>query len=520
MKKYQFKVDEPAPGKDISDQYKNFEGLWQSYATVKPPIIKPLLTKAVWLAAASVVVVLSVWFWPGPAVDQPAANLVDPPFEQVNIPFTAFNLDAGDGGKLKYSSGSAIHIPPQAFLDKNGKPVTGEVKILYRELHDPVDFFVSGIPMTMDSAGTSYHMESAGMVEIKAVQHGKPVFVNPEQLILVEMASDFKGQHYNLYFLDHHRQQWISTGNDVAAALDTTDPIDSRLLRDLLATVRSIQVPPEPQRPVKAGKNKYRFDIDVIDEEFPEIALYEGVTFEIEEGQAFDPGLYDILWEDISLKKESGQYIVSLTKEEIHHEFKVYPVLEEREYDKAYAAFEEKYVAYTQALNQKKAAEQKVDEMQRAMESKPEGSGSRMAIATRSDHKTKRSFNIPRFGLWNCDNPGSSPTGTAIAATFQDKHANKLEPEVVFLAAQNRNTLYRFSKENLNALYFDPGIKNILWTITPEEKLAVFYPEDFEQLKANQSSYTFTMNIIDKKVDDLQNIRAVLNFDERASTSL
>ncbi|HRD40305.1 MAG TPA: hypothetical protein PLC65_16880, partial [Bacteroidia bacterium] len=72
---------------------------------------------------------------------------------------------------------SKIKVPQNAFVNKAGPDIIGDVEIQYREMHDQADIIASGIPMTYDSAGTKYHFESAGMFDIKASQNGEQVFL-------------------------------------------------------------------------------------------------------------------------------------------------------------------------------------------------------------------------------------------------------------------------------------------------------------------------------------------------------
>lgn len=55
------------------------------------------------------------------------------------------------------------------------------VKITYREFADPIDFFVSGIPMEYDSAGRKYNFESSGMCEINAYKDDIAVLLTRRQ---------------------------------------------------------------------------------------------------------------------------------------------------------------------------------------------------------------------------------------------------------------------------------------------------------------------------------------------------
>jgi hypothetical protein len=95
-------------------------------------------------------------------------KFVHPPIKQADVPFSDYVVDASRGDTIMYSSGSVLLFPPDAFVDKNGNVVKGNINIKYREFSNPVDQFLSGIPMDYDSGGVKYTFESAGMCDIQA----------------------------------------------------------------------------------------------------------------------------------------------------------------------------------------------------------------------------------------------------------------------------------------------------------------------------------------------------------------
>lgn len=102
------------------------------------------------------------------------------------------------GGQIDYPSGTVISIPPNALVYADGSPVRGRAEILYTEFRDPVDIMFSGIPMTYDSAGTEYMMESGGMFDIQARQGDKEVFLAPGKQIDIDFVPT-DDQRYNFY---------------------------------------------------------------------------------------------------------------------------------------------------------------------------------------------------------------------------------------------------------------------------------------------------------------------------------
>lgn len=128
--------------------------------------------------------------------------LVKPPVKGMDIYPDVFTYSAMTGSQLEYGSGTKISIPPMAFEDANGSPVTGNVDITYREFRDPVDILLSGIPMKYDSAGTTGDFESAGMFEINASQNGTEVYLRNNQQVAIDFAVVDTASTFNFYRLD------------------------------------------------------------------------------------------------------------------------------------------------------------------------------------------------------------------------------------------------------------------------------------------------------------------------------
>src|SRR5207249_1587337 len=73
----------------------------------------------------------------------------------------------------------------------------------------------------------------------------------------------------------------------------------------------------KPIQPKKANKEKRNFNIDVNPKEFPELAGYKEVYFEMgDENKEVNPNIYTITWEDVVLKagKTKGAYDLTFTK--------------------------------------------------------------------------------------------------------------------------------------------------------------------------------------------------------------
>jgi len=142
-------------------------------------------------------------------VDKPFIN---PPFPALNPVAENFTITAEKGGTLEYKTGSIITIPSNIWVDKEGKNITGEIKIKYREFHDAYDIFLAGVPMAYDTASVKQNLQTAGMFELTAFSGENEVFMKENSKINVKMASFDENADYNFYTLDENAKNWAYKG--------------------------------------------------------------------------------------------------------------------------------------------------------------------------------------------------------------------------------------------------------------------------------------------------------------------
>lgn len=110
--------------------------------------------------------------------------------------------------EVTYESGTVIRIPENAFVDKNGNPVTGNVQLSYLEYRDPVDFILGNIPMDHTEGGEQYHFNSAGMFKIQARKENEEVFLGEGKNIALDFKLTQTLPNLNFYEFDPKANQW------------------------------------------------------------------------------------------------------------------------------------------------------------------------------------------------------------------------------------------------------------------------------------------------------------------------
>ena len=407
---------EKLPSSSI-DKHRDFDQLMQQYDQVPRPGKQPGGLRWMYYLSGAVAACLigflaynNLSAIEGPEVTTKAflasQPYINPPIKNVQAKFASTAINAHKGGEYRYKSGSKLIVPPSAFIDKDGQPVGGNVSIRFREFHDYVDFFLSGIPMEYDSAGTRYQLESAGMVEIYAEKDGKRVNIAPGKEIAVELVSEIqvpasrRGRvpNFNIYRLDTEQRNWVYDGEDQIELLEedlsallnddeqaiekqhriTLSKIESKAARQLAEIEATIPQPLAPTRPERANGEAQVFNFEFSDNQIIYSAIttdeaHQGVT---EAQQQLDqlrnqyantmwqvapnnPGFDKeaasrIQWDDMTISPlNQRDYEVTLINSNKTMKIIVNPVLTGDDYEEALSKFNVAYKQYQQKVNER-----------------------------------------------------------------------------------------------------------------------------------------------------------------------
>lgn len=571
-KNYNIKINPQQPSKESISDKMDFDALLVKYETEaagssggQKAVVRPLRVRylsyigAAAAAVAMLIIALSVFNRPKPhkleAKYFAERPLIDPPLEKAQARFASFRVDVNQGGVYEYESGSRLVVPAAAFMDDYGKLVEGEVEIKYREYHDFVDFFLSGIPMVYDSANVQYTMESAGMIEIYAEQNGKRVRMAPGKNISVEMISRINvAPHlavppgYNVYKLDTVKREWVYQGIDQMevleefTALDPQDPLyePKKTLKDQLDQIEdsyrrqkeqlenSIPTPAAPSRPVSPDADLPTFELALTNN----VPLTEGadqIWYVSSQNTNFDPRIFEVDWEDYQFERLSDhEYRVTFTKGETQQAILVHPVLTGEAFARALENYEAEFAAYQEKLQEREQAlsdradaledelfEQKQTarnayqvSIEALIEANPELKNSADFI----HKKVRNRFVADGFGIWNCDRL-VPPLMQEITANFIDQNGASIENRTAYLVDKTRNTVHRFLAQDGARIRYNAYSENLLWVVTEDQRLAVCDPAIFRAIDPGQDEVTFILNEQTVPAVDEAAVRSVLKFD-------
>ncbi|WP_396162344.1 hypothetical protein [Flavobacterium sp.] len=394
-------------------------------------------------------------------IDKPTTeNANSKPIEGLDIPYQHFEVDAEKVNTLTTNEGTQIRIPKNAFLDEDGQPVIGKVKIEYREFRNPLDFYIAGIPMELENNGEKKVFVSGGMFEMNAItENNKNASVNPKNLIKVDLLSTSKSTDFNVYDLDKKTNTWVLKGKD------------SINVKNKEKELTALSIPPVPQI-----AKPYSFSIKDDTGEYPEIKEYENVKFT---PINLNTCAISNAQEMKVIPREHGIYeVVSITKLGKYRNERsclCYLAFDEgKDYNEALRKYQKKYGPLIQKKN---------DILK--MWDKYELDLAKVAILKSNlNEKITRTLEVNQFGFVNIDYESSFPIGVELKPNFVDADGKKLELKNVALIEKETNAIYRYT----NKIKFNPKKTNILIGITADNKLAFIKSKDLNKLSNNSAS--------------------------------
>lgn len=434
---------------------------------------------------------------PQEAEESSSLLAVRPPIPGVEVPFKKYKVPVSEGMTIKIETGTVIKIPADAFVDKDGNPVAGEVEIAYREFHDAADIIASGIPMHEPETGN--YMETAGMFEIRGSQNGEEVFVKGAKEIKIDLASYNEGNDFDFFELGPKDCRWKTL---ISAKDGQLVPHTNEARQKALAKLDK-ELPSRPIRPRTSDQAKnFVFDLDVNYAKFPELKPFKGIVWEYtgtknEDNPEKNDWIFKVDWDKINLKKDANgdfQLVLNKIKGDKHFSSSVRPILQGKDMKKALAAFDKKM-----------AEHQKIAQLQESERNRLKG-----------EAKLLRSLAINGFGVYNCDQ-WRGPGNIQCNAKFSyDKDAGivaDVNKVMVYLVTSNRRSLLPLGTNAIARLRFNPNEENTLVAVLPNNKLAVFSAKDFQKLdieKIKGQEQNFKLKTSDITITTVEELREVI----------
>ncbi len=542
MQNHKINIDRKKVSSDEIQSHRNFNAVLSGAKKVSKPFYK----NPVYINGFAIVVLISVVLiylsQPKSPVQEQA--YIHPAIAGVDIAFESYIINADSAALIQCTSGTTIQMEANSFVDADGNLITGQVDIQCREFRNPADIFLAGIPMQYDSAGVTNQFESAGMIEVKGLQNGKPIFIKENKALQVNLASNDADSNYNLYELSVEEKNWKYKGKDsliVPAQDDNTletsqkeDEEKDKELEESLAQQylqRKQLEKTKPLEPQKASDNDWTFNIQASLDEFPELAAYQNVLWQVDASKyKMDASNSNVEWEDVSIKRvaKANKYLISFIKGDKKLEYEVIPVFEGVDYENALRVYNSKYLKYQKKLNERKEEEQRIqalikkrqEEIARRNKAIEEQSKNIVAYNQAMESKANvfRSFQMTGFGIYNCDRIISQKKFREKVFSMGDESGASIKLTSAFMVVENVNALieiYPTINDKEKWLYnvkYLAGSKNMIWGITSDNKLAVLSYDEFQsQVIEKEKHSKLTLKIINAKITSPRSFKKLVD---------
>jgi hypothetical protein len=428
-------------------------------------------------------------------------------FANFDVDYKAHEFDAKEARTITHPTGTKIEIPANAFIDINGKPIAGKVKVNYREFHNATDIIIAGITMEYDSAGKKHPFETAGMFDIRAEQEGKPIFLAKDKKIQVNLASHKDGA-FNFYrlneakpaekvtafmpFISQAIAQDVRPGENRWELIATSNlPTENAERKQKLAEIDK-KLPVQPSEPLPYDEKTPVFDLDIDTKDFPELRTFEGIVWQYAgklEDDTQNPQknewIFDHQWTNIRLEDAGEmQYRLVLTSTSKQFESQVRPALKGLAYEKAKAFFAEKKKQYEADLKDRTAEIEALRTEKSYV--------SRMA-------KFVRSFQIQNLGIYNWDKIYRDESAIDIALeleTPEDPSAAKSSSAQVYLIMGNDAINFSANGNRVNNITINTQRANKMVVIfSGSDKIGVYSREDFKSITKAHKGKTVAIQL-------------------------
>ena len=369
------------------------------------------------------------------------AEVTNSPFQNIQKEPLQHRVSADLGGTIELKGGSEITIPENAFVDRNGEVVTGDVDILITEFNSLGDIILGGVNMKYDSAGVSNDFVSAGMFHIDGEKDGDPIEIAQGKSIEYSHASNIDDLEdtpcFNFYKMDKD-QNWgyldtkKAQGNPKYVEQERYERPTNTLADDLVIELDM--------------KGQKRF----LNENGSVLWKYAGSRPDTVDKVL----LNEITAKNVDIVKTDDHqlsYQLKATIEGKQHVYPVEPVLMGGDLEKAMAEFESKMKQI-----------EKSDE----------------TVRNYLQKRYRRSYAIPSFGMYNWDIIYKASRMPLVVET-STIHGIPQELCTFYLISKSENLTIAYSGKTLKSFSYNPNADNHIIAINPNDQVAVLRSKDF-----------------------------------------
>lgn len=286
-------------------------------------------------------------------------------------------------------------------------------------------------------------------------------------------------------------------------------------MKDEFAALEKIK----PVMPRVAGDSGYQLELDFSAKEFPELAVYNNMLFEVDESRrAFDPSKANEPWNSMEVTKgsKSGAYVLVFKRGGETYKVDCYPVIEgadaaaaEKIFDRKLAEYQEKKAELEKEAEERKQAalKRQAEAREAAQELARQNQWANMAMSAGTASNVYRVFEVADFGIYNCDQPLKFRPKAEMIVTIVDDQGNATAIGCIYLADMEKDRLVKYYP-NVPVKYAQDS-PFMLWAIIDGKQLGIVEPDVFEAAKGNDK-HEFTVSIFEEEIKSPEQVKAML----------
>ena len=214
MKKIKINIDRPqVKSEDIASR-QNFDKVLDGYQKLKPPIFKnPWFYGAIGVASLAILFTIGSLNSNTDTYENKITSnnqelpkdtkCIHSPIESVNVDFKTYTVNTTKEETINLPSGTIITIPKGSLI-LNSNETKIEIKV--REFNSKSESFIAGIPMDEKEGA----FESAGMIEIRAVDNERDVKINPSKPLKVNLNLTKNPENFQFWKLNEDKNKWVT----------------------------------------------------------------------------------------------------------------------------------------------------------------------------------------------------------------------------------------------------------------------------------------------------------------------
>ena len=392
------------------------------------------------------------------SIVQSETNSAIQPIKGIEIKPEIYFVDATKKSTIDLPTGSKVEFPANAFVDQNGNPIKGKVKIKWNEFHTLTDILLSGIPMKYDTAGVKEDLVSGGMFSISAEQNNNEVQLAKGKSANVDIASINDTPCMNFYQLDEKSGKWDYQTTKVAEKIEANKDTTEN------------------------NKNDYTiFDVSLKTDPFPELANKTIVGW-----KTIQP-----ISKNDKRKVYRNNNKCSLTKA---NDGKNYNLNLVSNSDILTILVEPYFIE--DALKNTSKIDKEIQKDYKKL----------LAYQDKMEKRqTKRSISIKGFGTYNWDICHQADR-IQIDAQVEIENGMNLKYASIFLLTPEDNCIVKYETEDLNHFSYNPSKNNCLIAIMPDNSVYSCMRNEFNEVNKARDKFKFKLinsGVILKEGNDL-----------------